>query len=165
MPRQSRTAETRNAVTRNASARRMPQTHYKSKLYIPPEIIPKDKVYKWVRISTLNEPDPNNWAEKNSNNWQPVPRDRHPELYPSIPIPGMADQQHKFITNGGLMLCEKPKKEVQQDYAELRRENLDAIRSVKWTGQGHDLEGAPKEDFGSDVGFERVTAEPTKFKE
>lgn len=154
----TRTGATRNATTRAATRREGPKMHFESALHIDPNIIPKGMTYAWVRMSTLNEPDQGNVNTKFRRGWRPVPADRHPEL--QMPeIPGMPrDEMHSAIVNeGGLMLCERPTADVQRDRETLRRDNMDAIEGIKWTGQG--LEGTPTFDESSKVGFERVTAE------
>jgi len=134
----------------------MPQTHFQSKLFIPPHLIPKGMTYAWVREQTLNEPDPDNVTHRFIMGWKPVPSDRHPELCPP-PLPGYEDQAVTIIRRGGLLLCERPTKDVTAARRQLENENIQMLSDVAWTGQ--EDPNLPRFNSG-DVGakFERVTA-------
>lgn len=159
MARISRQAGTRAAENREAGMRKVPQTHYQSKLYVPQQKIPSDMTYAWVRESTLNEPDPDNMTDRMIRGWQPVPASRHPEMVPP-PLPGYEGMEVTVIRRGGLILCEKPSEEVQYARQERDLENIEMLQDIAWTGQGDP--NLPRfEDRDSGVSFERVTA----FKE
>lgn len=161
MPRK-RAAETRSAETRAADVRRMPQVRYQGKLYFPQEKIPRGMVYRWIRESLLNEPDPSNMTDRLISGWKPVPADRHPEYVPP-PLPGVSDVS-SVIRRGGQILCEKPFKDWSAERRQLQEENRAIMQDVAWTGQNDPA--LPRQDFGSTVEIERVTAERgASFKE
>jgi hypothetical protein len=156
MARQTRAAGTRAAQNREAEMRQAPATHYQSKLYVPPHKIPAGMTYSWVRETTLNEPDPDNMTDRMVRGWQPVPAARHPEMVPP-PLPGHEGIEVQVIRRGGLMLCERPSRDVAYDRNARDRENLEMLQDVAWTGQADP--NLPRfEDRDSGVNFERVTS-------
>lgn len=156
MPRQSRAASGRAANNREADMRQPPGTHYQSKLYVPPNKIPSGMTYSWVRETTLNEPDPDNMTDRMVRGWQPVPASRHPEMVPP-PLPGYEGIEVQVIRRGGLMLCERPSRDVSYDRQVRDRENLEMLQDVAWTGNADP--NLPRfEDRDSGVNFERVTS-------
>jgi hypothetical protein len=158
-PRKTRIAEERTANVREAGMRSAPTTHYQSKLYVPPNKIPSGVTYSWVRETTLNEPDPDNMTDRMVRGWHPVPASRHPEMVPP-PLPGYEGIEAQVIRRGGLMLCERPSRDVAYDRNLRDRENLEMLQDVAWTG--HADPNLPRfEDRDSGVNFERVTS----FKE
>ena len=165
----SRSAETRHASARKAETRPMPTNAEKSGLYVPRDIIPPGMTYRWVCISVLNEPNHDNWADRSQAGWKPVPRDRHPDRFPLIPMPGQPENTSNVIMRGnGLVLCERPTKDVLADQRELEKANQELIHSIKFTGQDvANSGGLPAHDFGSQTGIEQVTAMPkdAEFKE
>lgn len=156
----TRIGGTRNATSRNATRRAEPKTHYQSALHIPRDKWKKGMEYAWVRMSTLNEPDPANVAKRWRAGWRPVPADRHPEYH--LPdIPGMPRREDNTIVNeGGLMLCEKEAYLVEEEREAMRQENMDAIEGIRWTGQDVFDRNMPRFDDSSEVGVERVVAQP-----
>lgn len=154
MARISRQAGSRAADTREAGQRKAPETHYKSKLYVPKHKIPDGMTYSWVRESTLNEPDPDNMTDRMVRGWAPVPASRHPEMVPP-PLPGYEGMEVTVIRRGGLILCEKLEEEVQQARRDRDLENIEMLQDVAWTGQ--EDPNLPRLDE-SKVGFERVTS-------
>lgn len=158
-PRTTRAGMSRTATNREAGQRKTPQTHYQSKLYVPPNRIPDGMTYSWVRESTLNEPDPDNMTDRMIRGWQPVPASRHPEMVPP-PLPGYEGIEVQVIRRGGLILCERPSSEVDEARFERDRENMEVLQDVAWTG--HADPNLPRfEDRDSGVAIERVSA----FKE
>ena len=89
--------------------------------------------------------------------WQPVPASRHPEMVPP-PLPGYEGMEVSVIRRGGLILCERPTREVEQAKIERDIENMEMLQDVAWTGQADP--NMPRIDE-SQVGFEKVTS----FKE
>jgi len=159
MARTSRSAMSRTANTRSTAQRKVPETHYQSKLYVPQAKIPDGMTYAWVRESTLNEPDPDNMTDRMIRGWQPVPAARHPEMVPP-PLPGYEGMEVSVIRRGGLILCEKFTEEVQISREERDIENMEVLQDIAWTGQSDP--NLPRfEDRDSGVSFERVTS----FKE
>ena len=156
MARTPRASQTRASDSRESGMRKVPETHYQSKLYVPKHKIPDGMTYSWVRESTLNEPDPDNMTDRMVRGWHPVPANRHPEMVPP-PLPGYEGVEVSVIRRGGLILCEKFSEEVQQARHDRDLENLEMLQDVAWTGQSDP--NLPRfEDKDSGVGFERVTS-------
>lgn len=156
MARTPRASQTRASDSRESGMRKVPETHYQSKLYVPKHKIPEGMTYSWVRESTLNEPDPDNMTDRMVRGWQPVPASRHPEMVPP-PLPGYEGMEVSVIRRGGLILCEKFTEEVQQSREDRDMENMEMLQDIAWTGQSDP--NLPRfEDRDSGVSFERVTS-------
>tara|TARA_R100000935_G_C2837823_1_gene169164 strand:- start:3530 stop:4000 length:471 start_codon:yes stop_codon:yes gene_type:complete len=82
-----------------------------------PEFVQKPGyVYRWIRVSLLNEPDNMNVSSKMREGWEPVAKGEHPELK----VGGMALDQGRYKDNieiGGLLLCKAPKEVMDQRQA------------------------------------------------
>ena len=98
----------RDTNTREASAR--------PKSWQPPSLLP-DVIkepgygYRYVRVSTMGQPDVNNVSSKLREGWEPVKASDHPEAFT------MADPNSRFkdaIETGGLVLCKTPSEFVEQ---------------------------------------------------
>lgn len=80
------------------------------KQWMPPELLPEpDKqagfAYRWIRVSTLNSPDPRNISAKLREGWEPVHIDEQPKFKL------LANREGQFKDNieiGGLLLCKAP---------------------------------------------------------
>jgi len=155
MANQTRSSESRGATGRKAERRPMPKPHWQSKLYIPGHLIPAGMTYKWTRVATLNQPDGNNWQNNMIAGWKPVPRERHIDLFPYIPIPGVT-QDEQYINNGDLILCERPTKDVMAEKREKERDTFEQVNSVQWALDGQIAAPVVNE---SRTEIERVTAE------
>ena len=87
------------------------------KTWAPPTLLPVPDpqdgyAFRWIRISTMNQPDPTNISGKLREGWEPVRASDHPELQ----LFGM-DSSERFKDNvvvGGLMLCKTPMELVEQ---------------------------------------------------
>jgi len=134
----------------------MPRSRYQSRLYVDPALIPKGYGYAWVREATLQEPDPDNVTMKMVGGWKPVPAERHPDMVPP-PMPGYEDSVPTVVRRGGLLLCERPMRDIMADRAEIAAENADIIRDIAWAAP--DEQGMVRQDYGSSVGIERVVAQ------
>jgi hypothetical protein len=81
-----------------------------------PELLPEpDKQagysYHWVRVSTLNTPDPRNLSRALREGWEPVRIEEQPKLKLLV------DPNSRYKDNieiGGLLLCKTPVEFVQQ---------------------------------------------------
>lgn len=153
--------KTRAMEARKAEQRPMPRTQHRGDLFVDPTKIPRGMTYRWIRESMLGQPDPQNVTKRQINGWMPVPADRHPELVPP-PLPGYEGTAPLIIRVGGQILFEKPTRDIEADRAELRKENAEIMGSIAWTGQADP--NMPRQDYGSSVGIERVTADPA-FKD
>lgn len=151
MERQSRQAQSRAAGTRRAGRREDLQAIFQSPLHIPEHNIPDGMTYAWVRAAWLNQPDNNNVSKKVRAGWNPVPRSRHPDLYPVIDIPGVAKTNEEVIAEGGLILCEMPTKAFKRRREALEAENRRIIDGVT----GLDGVNAPTFNNSSKAQIER----------
>ena len=86
------------------------------KQWMPAELLPEpDKQagfkYRWIRVSTLNNPDPRNLSSKMREGWEPVRLEEQPKFQL------LADPNSRFKDNieiGGLLLCKTPTEFVEQ---------------------------------------------------
>jgi hypothetical protein len=80
------------------------------KQWMPAELLPEpDKQpgydYRWIRVSTLNAPDPRNVSGKRREGWEPVGVEEQPKFQL------MTDPNSRYkdsIGIGGLLLCKIP---------------------------------------------------------
>lgn len=94
---ESRQSESREFYTRPAK-------------WAPAQLLPDPEpeagwVFRWVRLSTLNNPDPTNISSKLREGWEPVKAATQPKLR------FLADPRSRFpdsIEIGGLLLCKTP---------------------------------------------------------
>lgn len=149
--------KTRAATTRKAGTRATPRAGYRSRLYVDPEMIPRGMRYRWVRETNLNEPDDARITDMMMIGWQPVPADRHPEMIPP-PLPGREKEPPQVIRRGGLILMERPVKEVNLDAAELREENMELLQTIApgMTGGLNEDPRMPSTVDVNEVGIEKV---------
>lgn len=136
MPRnQSRSAKTRGAESRASSERSVPKTVHTSRFYIPTSVIPAGMTYAWVAVAhdSTGTPNADNWRNKFRNGWRPVPRDRHPDLFPPVPNIGFGDDTDDVIKEGGQILCEKPTADVQKDQADNAARAKQQMDGINWT--------------------------------
>ena len=89
------------------------------KQWLPPDLLPEpDKMagfeYRWIRVSTLNTPDPRNISAKFREGWEPV----HIDEQPKFKLLANREGQYKDnIEIGGLLLCKIPEEFVEQRMA------------------------------------------------
>ena len=102
------------------------------KQWSPPELLPEpDKqpgfAYRWIRVATLNAPDPRNLSAKLREGWEPVKIEEQPQFQMLV------DPTSRYKDNvevGGLLLCKTPVEFVQQrnaHYANQAQANSDAV--------------------------------------
>ncbi len=77
-----------------------PDVSERDPFHIPPEIVPRGKVYQWKRSRLLDEPDAKYLMELKAKGWATVPAKRHDGLF-------MPKGWWGAIEVGGLMLMEK----------------------------------------------------------
>ena len=80
------------------------------KRWSPPQLLPDPVpeagyVYRWVRVSTLNNADPMNISAKLREGWEPVKASQHPELQMAAAVGGRFPDS---VEIGGLLLCKMP---------------------------------------------------------
>jgi hypothetical protein len=86
------------------------------KQWAPAELLPEpDKqagfAYRWIRVSTLNRPDPKNISGKLREGWEPVRIEEQPKFQLLV------DPNSRFKDNievDGLLLCKAPEEFIKQ---------------------------------------------------
>ena len=97
-----------------------------------PELLPEpDKqagyAYRWIRVATLNSPDPRNLSSKLREGWEPVRIEEQPKFQLLV------DPSSRYKDNieiGGLLLCKTPSEFVEQRnayYAKQTEAQTDAV--------------------------------------
>ena len=102
------------------------------KQWAQPELLPEpdkhpDYVYRWIRVSMLNQADPRNLSAKMREGWEPVPVEEQPKFRL------LADPNSRFkdaIEIGGLLLCKTPKEFVQQRNDYFAKQTLSQTDAV-----------------------------------
>lgn len=116
--------KTRELETREVSMR--------PKEWAPAELLPEpDKEagfsYRWIRVSTMNSPDPRNISAKQREGWEPVRIEEQPKFQLLV------DPNSRFKDNieiGGLLLCKSPSEFIDQRnayYAKQTQAQTDAV--------------------------------------
>jgi hypothetical protein len=102
------------------------------KSWAPPALLPdpapeEGYVFRWIRLSTLNNADPTNISSKLREGWEPVKASTQPEmmLY-SSPSGRFPDG----IEIGGLLLCKVPKEFMEQRDAYYQKQAESQMQSV-----------------------------------
>lgn len=117
--RQSRALETREQSTRPTK-------------WMPPQLLPDPNpepgyAFRWVRLSTLNSPDPINISSKLREGWEPVKASDHPE----VQLYGQTNGRFPdSIEVGGLLLCKIPAEFAEQRDAYYRDQANAQMQSV-----------------------------------
>ena len=107
-------------------------TSERPKQWAPAELLPEpDKqagyAYRWIRVASLNNPDPRNLSAKLREGWEPVSMEEQPALRL------LADPNSRYKDNieiGGLLLCKTPTEFVEQrnkHYADQTRAQTEAV--------------------------------------
>jgi hypothetical protein len=102
------------------------------KEWMPAELLPEpDKEagfsYRWIRVSTMNNPDPRNISAKQREGWEPVRIEEQPKFQLLV------DPNSRFKDNieiGGLLLCKSPSEFIAQRnayYAKQTQAQTDAV--------------------------------------
>lgn len=97
-----------------------------------PDLLPEpDKaagyVYRWIRVSMLNEPDPRNVSAKLREGWEPVTIEEQPQFKM------FADPRSRFdgsIEIGGLLLCKAPEDLMRQRREHYQRKTQQQMIAV-----------------------------------
>jgi hypothetical protein len=118
-----------NRLQREMTARVMDE---RPKQWMPAEMLPEpDKqpgyAYRWIRVSTLNAPDPRNMSGKFREGWEPVAVEEQPRFRL------LADPSSQFKGNieiGGLLLCKTPQEFVEQRDAHFARQAQAQVDAV-----------------------------------
>ena len=107
-------------------------TSERPKQWAPAELLPEpDKQpgygYRWIRVSTLNQPDPRNLSGKLREGWEPVNVEEQPKFQLLI------DPNSRFKDNieiGGLLLCKAPEEFIQQRNAHYQKQSETQMEAV-----------------------------------
>jgi hypothetical protein len=118
-----------NRLQREMTAREMGE---RPKQWMPAEMLPEpDKqpgyAYRWIRVSTLNAPDPRNVSGKLREGWEPVSVEEQPKFRL------MTDPTSRFKDNieiGGLLLCKTPQEFVEQRDAHFAAQSQAQVEAV-----------------------------------
>jgi hypothetical protein len=114
----------RELQSREATAR--------TKSWKRPELLPEIRQepgwkYRWVRVSTMGDPDPMNTSSRLREGWEPVKASDHPEAY----VPMSEDPRFKDnLVIGGLMLCKTPAEFVEQRNSHFSAQTQREMESV-----------------------------------
>lgn len=103
------------------------------KSWAPPTLLPTPQPqdgykFRWIRISTMNQPDATNISGKLREGWEPVRAVDHPELH--LMSNDRADQYKDNVVVGGLMLCKTPVDLVEQRNAYYQQQTDNQTQSV-----------------------------------
>lgn len=83
--------------------------------------------YRWIRTSSLGQPDNTNVSAKFREGWEPVSAEDHPELQV------MSDIDSRFQGNvevGGLLLCKNSKENMEarkEYYSEMAQRQMESV--------------------------------------
>lgn len=107
------------------------RTAEKSVEYVPPGVLPefnKDPQYdyRWIRVSTLGNPDNMNVNARFREGWEPVKAEDHPEIQLFNP-----DRRYEgLVEHGGLLLCKASKEKMaarKRYYSQRARDQVEAV--------------------------------------
>lgn len=118
--------------TRELESREMEK---RVQLWSPPEMLPMPTPvpgweFRWVRVSTMGDPDPSNISVKRREGWEPVKAEDHPELG----VPTSATGRYAGLVEvGGLVLHKAPTEFMQQRAAYYEQMNRSHMESVDKT--------------------------------
>ena len=103
------------------------------KFWAPAQLLPTPNpeegyAFRWIRVSTLNNPDPMNISSKFREGWEPVKASEHPEI--QLLDTGEKNRYPDSIEIGGLILCKTPIEFVQQRNAHFQRQTDGQMMSV-----------------------------------
>jgi len=101
----------RGAITRMDNRTRGVPRRIPNPYEIPPEDIPPDKAYVWVRYNLMGQEDNTNYANWEKGGWRPVPPERHPYIMGS-------NYTKDVIIVGGLILMENDR-DVAEDWKNI----------------------------------------------
>lgn len=121
---------------------------YVSPLHVPDEVIPLGWTYHWVRTSLLDVPDVKRESFCKMNGWNPVPADRHPEIF-NMGLTGRKITDHGYVEYCGLLLCEMPTYIYDKIKQKISDQHLSEVRGLKG------LEGLGRDGkiFGNEVSY------------
>jgi len=120
--------------TRSTEARQTESREYSMRpaKWAPAQLLPDPDpeagwAFRWVRIATLDKPDPTNISSKLREGWEPVKASTQPKLR------FLVDPKSRFpdsIEIGGLLLCKTPVEFVEDRNAHYNRQADAQMHSV-----------------------------------
>lgn len=123
------------SVNRTPRAKESLDMLSKEETFVPQSLLPDppyhpDWVYRWIRVSSYNDPDTRNASVRFREGWTPVPSEEMEEE-----VKAVSDVDDRFaaegnIVIGGLMLCRMPRKKaeaMQRHYADLANRQIEGV--------------------------------------
>jgi hypothetical protein len=118
-----------NRLARELESR---ETKERPKQWMRPETLPQpDKqsgyAYRWIRVSSMNQPDAKNISAKLREGWEPVRIEEQPQFKLLV------DPNSRFKDNvevAGLLLCKMPTEFVEQRKDYFARQTQAQVESV-----------------------------------
>jgi len=132
--RDSRAWESRYSEDRLQNIRKAIHMQYGDPFFIPPEKIPADVHYYWVRVHIFkdgSEPDFNRSAEMYEKGWDFVPVTRHPE-FTAMDLTKPTGKLEGCITRRGHVLVERPKVLGEMEMKVFQQEISRSIKAVPY---------------------------------
>lgn len=91
-----------------------------------PELPPN---HRWVRISSMGQPDEQNFYKRQMAGWEPCPRDQYPELAKAI-MARKGSQFEGYIEMGGLLACRRSPEMTRAEVDYINQQTDMQVRSV-----------------------------------
>ena len=121
-----------NQNTKGRESRTTRVEEERPKLWTRPELLPQvnreeGKAYRWIRISSMDNRDPQNVSSKFREGWEPVKASEHPEVFTS---PDRNSQFEDAIEIGGLLLCQNDEeitRQRDQYFADRTNANTESV--------------------------------------
>jgi hypothetical protein len=115
----------------NRTPRELETRQNSGKRWTPPSLLPDPMKeegygYRWIRYSTLNQPDDRNVSSKRTQGWEPIRLEDHPELQ-------TYGKNSGNVEIGGLVLCKNSKELIDQRNAYYRKMAEDQAQAVDAT--------------------------------
>ncbi len=115
----------------NRTPRELETRQNSGKRWTPPSLLPDPMKeegygYRWIRYSTLNQPDDRNVSSKRTQGWEPIRLEDHPELQ-------TYGKNSGNVEIGGLVLCKNSKEMIDQRNAYYRKMAEDQAQAVDAT--------------------------------
>jgi len=115
----------------NRTPRELETRQNSGKRWTPPSLLPDPMKeegygYRWIRYSTLNQPDDRNVSSKRTQGWEPIRLEDHPELQ-------TYGKNSGNVEIGGLVLCKNSKELIDQRNSYYRKMAEDQAQAVDAT--------------------------------
>lgn len=115
----------------NRTPRELETRQNSGKRWTPPSLLPDPLKedgygYRWIRYSTLNQPDDRNVSSKRTQGWEPIRLEDHPELQ-------TYGKNSGNVEIGGLVLCKNSQEMIDQRNSYYRKMAEDQAQAVDAT--------------------------------